>query len=539
MERPKPFKMFAIVLINIILAPPSVLGLEVNATALNFTTYKIGNPFVRDMFGYADTMIDNGTFWVYSANFLNNPNNTAIDAHSSTNLLNWTGYTAVLSMGDFPWARGSIVSVASITRDQKYYLYFSVTTDYPYYDNYDTSSNFSTNFSSAIGVGVADKPQGPFKSAGSDSPLLRHNDSALGPTDNPSVLLSGGEAYLYYTSNSSAKVARLAENLTAVKASESTDGEITDVTPESASSHVSGNFSGSFKVFQRQAFYMIWKESENSKDWNTNDTVPAIRYAVTPTPFGPFAEYGEALKMDTAIATSLGHATVINVMGADIWYMVYSRKYMTGAASISGLAYDRIRFDSAGTMSVQMRVTENFDTSIPNWRKNANFFFWAPDKSGNQYLGLPPVQHGRLMFPSNFTDFTYDIWLQFPPELTPPYDSGVVFRVENSSIPNHPDPMLDFKGYYAGIRHNNRVIFGVVDGSWTELSSESLGSQKNLGWNHLRVKAEGNSISVFVNDFNKPLINVPNNMYSSGEIGIRTWNTTVFYEDMEVASSFG
>lgn len=110
-------------------------------------------------------MIDNRTFWVYSTNFPNNPNNTAIDAHSSSYLINWTNYSAVLSMGDFPWAKGSIVSVATIARGQTYYLYFPLTTDYPNYDHYDTSSNFSANFS-AIRVGLASKPHGPSKTQG-------------------------------------------------------------------------------------------------------------------------------------------------------------------------------------------------------------------------------------------------------------------------------------------------------------------------------------------------------------------------------------
>lgn len=87
---------------------------------------------------------------------------------------------------------------------------------------------------------------------------------------------------------------------------------------------------------------MIWRESDNSKDWNTNGSLPSIRYAIAPSPLGPFAEYGEALKMNTAIATSLGHATVICVMETDIWYMDYSRKYIAGAAYVFGLAYDRI-----------------------------------------------------------------------------------------------------------------------------------------------------------------------------------------------------
>jgi beta-xylosidase len=89
-----------------------------------------------------------GRYWIYPSHDLPGSKDwDMVDWHafSSTDLVHWTDHGVIFSLKDIPWAKKWAWAPDAMKRNGKYYLY--VTAD------------------DQIGVGVADKPYGPFADA--------------------------------------------------------------------------------------------------------------------------------------------------------------------------------------------------------------------------------------------------------------------------------------------------------------------------------------------------------------------------------------
>lgn len=123
-----------------------------------------GNPLFRDAFTAdpAPLVASDGRLYVFCGHdeqFDDRPgyegrggyNITEWLCYSTADMQNWTAHGAVLNPSEFSWGDGEACSAQCIEVNGKYFLYASLQNDEP-----DCK---------AIGVAVADKPEGPYKDA--------------------------------------------------------------------------------------------------------------------------------------------------------------------------------------------------------------------------------------------------------------------------------------------------------------------------------------------------------------------------------------
>lgn len=386
-------------LVATILTLLSGLGLafDFDPSKFNYTTCETGNPFITNVFGYADSVTYGDTFWIYHANYPGNENNLVIDAYYSTDLLQWKSHLMVLNLSDFSGARGYIASVSAITMNNHYYLYFSTTTNTPSYGH--------VNESTAIFVGIADNPQGPYRDARDTVPIWSSDrDTNRDPTTSPSVFVDrDGKAYLFYTSGTLAKALHLQEDMI-----NTVPRSLIDVTPVNVSATALVSLSESSKVFQHgNWYYMIWK----------GEGEMGISYAVSDAPTGRFNASAKILERNPALATTLGHGTVLIVPGTNISYMIYSRNLtLDDGTGVGGLAYDRMYIDEhddanapATIRPVKMAVIDGFDYSDmhPVWKQgygNMSLRGWEDsdpsDNPNNCFISLETETGGLPCAPT-------------------------------------------------------------------------------------------------------------------------------------------
>jgi len=529
----------------------SGLGLAFDPVKVNYTACNTGNPFIPGVFGHADSVTYNDTFWIYHANFPGNTSNSVIDAYSSTDLVDWKSQPMVLNLSDFSGARGSIASVSAVTINNHYYLYFSTTTN----TSGDSNPNGSA-ISSAIFVGTAESPQGPFKNAREGPIWSSDRDTNMAPTDKPSVLVAGdGKAYLYYTSGTSVKVLHLQDDMINVDAA-----SLKDVTPVNLD--VPMTIVENSKVFQHgNRYYMIFKGSGRLAEPNSTGTLQSIRFATSYAPAGRFNYAYKILGPNPALATILGHGTVLIVPGTDIAYLVYSRNLtLNDGTGVGGLAYDRMYINApnsgsgpAWLMPVEMAVKENFDyPSVLTWGarwkngwENISLPIWEDSEPNENYLFIHGDGDGRATMYNNFSSLTYDISVGGMPPLQAegkPAYAGVLFRVVEPALNQNPtDPDRShwehsYRGYFAGVTNAGMVVLGVANGTWRELSHGYPQVTLNLTLmnTHLRVHARGTNILVYVNDMDKPVIDAVDDTYSSGRTGVRAWLAPARFDNLEI-----
>lgn len=176
---------------------------------------QINNPIITDQFT-ADpaAMVYNDTVWLYTGH-----DEAETDFHfykmkewlvfSSTNMVDWETYPVPLSLDDFSWAKADAWASQTIERDGKFYWYVSV--------------EHATVPGKAIGVAVADRPQGPYKDALGKALVTNDMTTAtdiMWDDIDPSVYIDDdGQAYLFW-GNTKCYYAKLKENMIEL------DGEI-------------------------------------------------------------------------------------------------------------------------------------------------------------------------------------------------------------------------------------------------------------------------------------------------------------------------
>ena len=110
-------------------------------------------------------------------------------------------------------------------------------------------------------------------------------------------------------------------------------------------------------------------------------------------------------------------------------------------------------------------------------------------------------------------------------------NAGFIFRGSNFSAGADA-----YFGYYAGIDSGGNVVLGLSTGSWIQLGSFAMSIPANT-WIHLKVVAAGSSIQVYVTDMATPKITVTDSTYSSGAIGLRTYNATAKFDAINAVSA--
>jgi beta-xylosidase len=185
-----------------------------------------------------------------------------------------------------------------------------------------------------IGVGVADKPSGPFRDL-LGKPLIDKFHNGAQPIDQFVFRDDDGQHYMYYGGWRHCNVAKLNDGFTGFVPF--ADGStFKEVTPE-------GYVEGPFMFRRNGKYYFMWSEG----DW----TGPhySVAYAIADGPMGPFRKIGKILQQDPAIATGAGHHSVISIPGKDQYYIVYHRRPLTETDGNSReTCIDELRFDANG-----------------------------------------------------------------------------------------------------------------------------------------------------------------------------------------------
>ncbi|KAI1184291.1 putative glycosyl hydrolase [Nemania serpens] len=473
---------------------------------LNYATAEAGNPFVEGWYADPGSAVYDGLFWVYPTSSCNYEEQTYIDAFSSPDLINWTKHPNVLTIADVPWAKKALWAPTPISRNGRYYLYFSA----------NDVEEGQVGGLGGIGVAVADKPDGPFVDA-IGKPLISSYYNGAQPID-PYVFTDEIESktYIYYGGHSHVNVAVLNEDMISIGSfDEGTTYK--EITPE-------GYDSGA-KIFKRKGkYYFMWSEGS----WTGSDY--HVSYAMADNPLGPFDRLGTILEQDNAVAKGTGHGSVIHVPDTDIWYILYHRRPLSASdeRNCRTLAYDRMYFNEDGTIQpITMLVKDNFaDGAMLDWTTYGGE--WSVE---GQRLTAKDTSGGMAMLDTNFTDQVFDATVATTKGNGHP---GLLFRVTELSKTTHK-----YKGYKAAISPSGVITLGKADiGVFTDLAQTRMNMVLGEEY-HVRVVAIGSDIKIFVDDMNKAKIQFTDASFTNGANGVRVFNAAAKFGSVSVAKPGG
>ena len=244
---------------------------------------------------------------------------------SSTDMVNWTKKVA-MRLSTFSWANANAWAGQIIHKDGKFFWYVPVQ---------------QRGSGMAIGVAVADNPEGPYTDA-IGAPLVddaremsnfNFTDPGQTPfTIDPTVFIDDdGQAYFHYGGFGRLVVARLNTNMTSI------NGRLNEVTPR-------GFFEAPFLIKRNGRYYEIYAAGSNPA---------SIDYATSNSPLGPWTYGGRILDPLPGVAgqdAPTSHPGVAEFAGQ--WYLVYhlSNGPNNGGTYRREVAVDKLTFNTDGTI---------------------------------------------------------------------------------------------------------------------------------------------------------------------------------------------
>ncbi len=161
------------------------------------------------------------------------------------------------------------------------------------------------------------------------------------------------------------------------------------------------------------------------------------------------------------------------------------------------------------------KFTESFD---PTWSQRWTVFggnWRARDGSLNTEPGSANGVKALAMT-TDFTNFTCEADISAGDV----GDTGLIFRTSK------PDIGTDaYCGYYVGLSlEKSHVVLGCVSNSWHEVASEPMSFTPGKPY-HLKIEAQGSHIKVFVGDNAHPVLDVHDDHFSNGMVGVRNYCT--------------
>ena len=301
----------------------SVAPVQFNASA--------DNPIVQTMYT-ADgaPMVWNDTFYMFTGHDEGNSGFYSMNdwrCFSTTDMKNWTDLGSPLAYTDFSWAKGEAWAAQVVERNGKFYYYVTVT---------------AKSGGRAIGVAVADKPEGPYKDA-IGKPLVGPMEGmkCIDPT---AFIDDDGQAYLYF-GNGELRYVLLNSDMVSCKSE-----------PEMVNTK-NGTFGAAFDeapyLYKRNdLYYMIY-----ASDWLPQK----VSYSVSDSPTGPW-KFGKVIMQHEGGNCGTNHPGIADYKGKT--YLTYHDGNLPGGGDFArSECVDEIVWNSDGSMQ-EVKRTKNGPAQI-------------------------------------------------------------------------------------------------------------------------------------------------------------------------------
>ena len=281
-----------------------------------------GNPVFEGWYADPCAIIFDDLYWIYPTYSARYRDQLHMDAFSSPDLINWTKHDRIIDTTAVPWIWQAMWAPSIIKKGEQYFLFFAGN-DIQSDDEYG-----------GIGIGVADRPEGPYRDH-LGKPLIDKFHNGAQPIDQYVFRDVDGSHYIYYGGWRHCNVAKLNDDFTGFLPLP--NGEtFMEITPER---YVEGPY-----MFMRNGkYYFMWSEG----GWGRPDY--SVAYAIADSPLGPFTRIARILEQDPEVATSAGHHSVIHEPKSDRYYIVYHRRPITETARDHRVVcIDEMFFDENG-----------------------------------------------------------------------------------------------------------------------------------------------------------------------------------------------
>ena len=281
-----------------------------------------GNPVFKGWYADPEGTIFGHQYWIYPTYSAPYNEQVFMDAFSSPDLVNWTKHERIIDTTAVKWARRAMWAPAIVKKDGHYFLFFAAN---------DNQNNEATG---GIGIGIADKPEGPYKDY-LGKPLLDKFHNGAQPIDQFIFKDKDGQYYMIYGGWRHCNIVKLKDDFTGFLPFEDRT-TFKEITPD-------GYVEGPFMFIRNGKYYFMWSEG----GWTGPNY--SVAYAIADSPFGPFKRIGKILKQDPNVATGAGHHSVIHIPDTDEYYIVYHRRPLgetDGNHRVTCI--DRMYFDENG-----------------------------------------------------------------------------------------------------------------------------------------------------------------------------------------------
>ena len=144
-----------------------------------------GNPLFEGWYADPEGIILNDEYWIFPTYSDKYEKQIFMDAFSSTDLVNWTKHERIIDNKAVKWVWRAMWAPAIVKKDNKYFLFFG---------GNDIQND---NEYGGIGVGVADRPEGPYQDY-LGRPLIDKIYNRAQPIDQFVFQDKDGSYYMYY-----------------------------------------------------------------------------------------------------------------------------------------------------------------------------------------------------------------------------------------------------------------------------------------------------------------------------------------------------
>lgn len=281
-----------------------------------------GNPVFDGWYADPEATIFENQYWIYPTTSADYNKQVYLDAFSSPDLIEWTKHEHVIDTAAITWAHRAMWAPAVVYKDNKHFLFFSAN---------DIQKEAQLG---GIGIGVSDKPNGPFEDY-LGKPLLNKIVNGAQPIDQFVFQDVDKQYYMIYGGWGHCNITKLNNNFTGFVPFD--DGTtFKEITPK-------GYVEGPVMFIRNSKYYFMWSEGA----WTGPDY--RVAYAIGNSPLGPFKRVGVVLQQDTSVAKGAGHNSVMKLPGKDQWYTVYHRRPLEdNDGNHRVTCIDKMEFDEQG-----------------------------------------------------------------------------------------------------------------------------------------------------------------------------------------------